>query len=434
MLSNVVKLKIYVAVIILFIATGCKKNYVDPTRIPADDVFSTPRGITGVAVGLQKIYTAGRAGCLYNSISINGLLTNELFVVNTGNTAEVQLQNGGVSVDPTHTMLSTYWVNNNKIIYDANLVIANASKLEDKSYASGLIAYASIFKALSIGNMSMYWEQVPDTIGINVKFIPRIDGFKKAVQVLDKAIATVNTNPISTNFISNIPAGVDIVNTLYALKARYALFAGDYTTAIAAANLVDLNKKSAFNFDQLTFNPVFEIATASNNVVQVIDSTFGLPVGLRPTLTDGRISFYTKIDTAAPRFRINGFGSSNTTAIPVYLPGEITLIKAEVYARQNNLANAIVELNKVVTKLPSMDPFGMGANQPSLPNTLTQAQILEEIYRNRCIELYMSGLKLEDMRVDRFNRPLVERKRNFMPYPFIERDNNPNTPSPDPTF
>jgi hypothetical protein len=43
----------------------------------------------------------------------------------------------------------------------------------------------------------------------------------------------------------------------------------------------------------------------------------------------------------------------------------------------------------------------------------------------------MSGLKLEDMR--RFNRPLTERKRNFFPYPFQERDNNTSTPA-DPAF
>ena len=44
----------------------------------------------------------------------------------------------------------------------------------------------------------------------------------------------------------------------------------------------------------------------------------------------------------------------------------------------------------------------------------------------------MSGLKLEDNR--RFARPepptnATERSRNFYPYPFVERDNNPRTPA-----
>jgi hypothetical protein len=46
----------------------------------------------------------------------------------------------------------------------------------------------------------------------------------------------------------------------------------------------------------------------------------------------------------------------------------------------------------------------------------------------------MMGFKLEDMRrFGRPNTPNVEKRRNFFPYPFRERDNNSNTPA-DPTF
>ncbi|HET6724097.1 MAG TPA: RagB/SusD family protein, partial [Chitinophagaceae bacterium] len=85
---------------------------------------------------------------------------------------------------------------------------------------------------------------------------------------------------------------------------------------------------------------------------------------------------------------------------------------------------------KVVTKTPASDIFGVGADLPPLV-ALTQPQILDQIYKHRSIELYMSGLKLEDMR--RFQRSTTERTRNLLPYPFLERDNNPNTP-PDPSF
>jgi hypothetical protein len=66
-----------------------------------------------------------------------------------------------------------------------------------------------------------------------------------------------------------------------------------------------------------------------------------------------------------------------------------------------------------------------------LAGPFTQAQLLDQIYKQRSIELYMSGLRLEDMR--RFARPNAERTRNLLPYPFLERDNNPNTPA-DPPF
>jgi hypothetical protein len=120
-------------------------------------------------------------------------------------------------------------------------------------------------------------------------------------------------------------------------------------------------------------------------------------------------------------------------AIPLYLPGEITLIKAEVYARQASPdpVLALARLNDVVTKQPAADPFGVGAGLPPVAGPLAPAQLLPLIYKHRSIELYLSGLKLEDMR--RFGLPNGDRKRNFFPYPFAERDNNPNTPA-DPAF
>ncbi len=415
------------------VQTGCKKDYTDPSRATEEQVFSSARGLTGVVVGLQRVYTLGRASNLYNAVTINGLVTNELRSVNTGNTAEEQLAAGGNLVDGNHSMLTTFWANLNKIIYDADKVISNSKNLADKNYASGLIAYANIFKALAIGNLSQYWEKVPTTTGSTVSFIDRIDGYKKAIAAIDEAQAAIAANAISAAFIANVPAGIDIVNTLHALKARYSLFAGLYAQALTSANAVNLAAKSTFNFDALSLNPLFEVATSTNNVVQPKDSTLGLLPPLQPALNDGRIPFYTTINsTILPRYRINGFGAAAATAFPVYLPGEITLIKAEVYARQTppDLVNALIELNKVVTK--TADPFGVNANQPLVVAT-TQAEVLDQIYRHRSIELFMSGLKLEDMR--RFARPAAERRRNFMPYPLRERDNNPNLAAiPDPAF
>jgi hypothetical protein len=318
---------IHIAVSVLLLGmallnTGCKKDYIDPSRATEDKVLSSAKGLTGVVVGLQRVYTLGRASTLYNLVTINGLLTNELIVVNPGNTAEVQLAAGGTLVDGNHSMLTTYWTSANKVIYDADLVITNAKNLADKNYASGLIAYAGIFKALSIGAMAQFWEKVPAGIGSNVAFVDRMDGFKMAIAVLDEALAAAAANPISTGFTANVPAGIDILNTLHALKARYSLYAGLNAQALAEASLVNLAVKSTFNFDATSVNPIFETATSTNNVVQPLDSTLGLPPALAPSLTDERVPFYTSINpTIAPRYRIKGFGATATTAFPVYLPG-----------------------------------------------------------------------------------------------------------------
>ena len=412
--------------------SSCKKSFINPSAVPADQAFSSAQAMTGVVIGLQRLYTAGRGSSLYNRIALDGLLTNQLIVLNQGNTAEYQLQLGGGSVDGTNTILGGLWTTSNKIIFDADKVIASAANLGDKNYASGLIGYATIFKALSLGDLSMFWEKIPSGNGLNVTFIDRVQGFTKAIAVIDNALAAIGANSISAAFITNLPIGIDIVNTLHALKARYSLFIGNYAQALASANAVNLTVKSTFNFSTVNLNPIFETATSTNNVYAPVDSTMGLPPALAPDLADKRVPFYISTNATNPRFRVSGFAAASTTPFPVYLPGEMTLIKAEAYARMTppDLVNALIELNKVVTKQPASDPFGVGAGLPPLVG-LTQQQILDQIYKHRSIELFMSGLRLEDMR--RFARPTSERKRNLLPYPFLERDNNPNTP-PDPTF
>ena len=411
--------------------TSCKKNFVNPSAVPSDQAFSSAQAMTGVVIGLQRLYTAGRGSSLYNRIALDGLLTNQLIVLNQGNTSEFQLQLGAGSVDGTNTILGGLFTTSNKIIFDADNIITSAASLGDKNYASGLIAYATIFKALALGDLAMFFEKVPANNGQNVTFVDRMQAFTRAITAIDNALAGITANAISSAFVTNLPAGVDIRNTLQALKARYSLFIGNYAQALAAANAVSLTSKSTFNFTTVNLNPIFETSTSTNNVYAAVNNTtLGLPASLKPDSTDKRLLFYT---TTAYASKILGFAAASTTPFPIYLPGEITLIKAEAYARMPtpDLANALIELNKIVTKQPAADPFGVGAGLPPLVGPFTQAQLLEQIYKHRSIELFMGGLQLEDQR--RFGRPTTERRRNFLPYPFLERDNNSNTP-PDPTF
>ena len=407
---------------------SCTKEYQDPSRAKTDVALGTQQGLTAVAIGLQRVYTLTRTGVMFNSVAANGFVTNELRLLNSGNIPELQLSTGGSTVDGTNTILFNLWTSANKIIYDADLVIANANNLGDKGYAAGLIAYSSIFKALAIGNMAQYWEKIPDGTGKNVAFITRSAGFTKAIAVLDNALTVIAANSISASFLGNVPSDVNIVNTIHALKARYALFSGNYPLALTEANAVDLTKASFFKFDATSPNILFSIIS-SNNVFQPLNANLGLTGANVPDAADKRIAFYTVLAGSPQTLRMNGFAAATATPFPIYLPGEIILIKAEALARQPDLSNSLIELNKVVTK--TTDLFGVAAALPPLVGPYTQQQLLDLIYKHRSIELYASGLKIEDMR--RFNQPLADRKRNFFPYPFQERDNNTNTPA-DPSF
>ena len=409
---------------------ACKKDYSPAGGAPKDAVLTNVKGLTSVAIGLQQWYTSARTGLVYTRVTASGLLTGEAYVVNSGNTDEAQLGTGGNAIPNTNGMVAGIWTVSNKIIYDADNILNNVNVVTVPGYASGLVAYASIFKALALGDLAMFYDHVPDTTGVNVRFITSAQGYAKAVAVLNNALATIAANPITSNFLSSVPAGIDITNTLYALKARYALLAGDYATALDAAGKVSLSVKSVFNYSATFANPIFSLATSTNNIFQPVDSTMGLPAGLTPDPADKREPFYIAIKSN-PRFRIAGFDTALLAARPIYLPGEIMLIKAEAYARQDDLTNGLDQLNLVVTKQPSADLYKVGAALPAIAGPLSKDDLLTQIYRNRCIELFMSGLKLSDEK--RFGRPVTERKRSYLPFPYVERNGNPNTPD-DPAF
>jgi hypothetical protein len=417
----------------ILLMASCKKDFTNPGAATTSSVFSSAKGMMGTAIGIQRTYSLNVA---YGIADANGLITNETILLNVGNASEAQFAAGGGAVDNTNALLNNVWTTASKCIYDANNVINAAQGLADKGYASGLIGYATVIKALSMGALCMYWENVPDTIGINnVAFIPRAQGWAKAIAAIDKAQAAIAANPISAGFLTDLPTGMDVPNALNALKARYSLFAGNYTAALTASNAVDLTKAVTLNFDAASPNPIFQTVTSTNNVYQPLDSTLGLPIGIRPALNDARVPFYTTINaTIAPRFRLNGFWNAATRAIPVYFPDEMRLIRAECLLRQTtpDAVTAQSIIDGILKQNATADPLGLGANiATGYTGASDVASLLTEVYRNRCIEMYLSGMKMEDMR--RFGRPLSERKRNFFPYPINERNNNTNTPA-DPAF
>ncbi|RZL51128.1 MAG: RagB/SusD family nutrient uptake outer membrane protein [Pedobacter sp.] len=423
---------IYIACGLLTVASSissCKKDFEDPSRASVDVALGSTQALSAVAVGIQRTYTLNRTGVLFNAVATAGFAGNELKLLNTGNIPELQLSTGGNAVDGTNTILFNMWASSYKVIDESNKVIAGAEALGDKNYAAGLIGYVTIFKALSLGTVSTFWQQVPVTIGKNVPFVSRADGYKAAITAIDDALAKIAANPISTQFAITVP-NLNIVNALHALKARYALFSGQYAMALTEANAVTLTAGSAFSFDSANIN-ILNSIIASNNVFQPIDANLGLTGAFVPDAADKRLPFYTFLAGSPATIRMGGFALTTTIPIPIFLPGEITLIKAEAYARQAtpDLGNSLTELNKIVTK--TSDLFGVAAALPALVGPYTQAQLLDLIYKHRSIELYASGFKIEDMR--RFGRPTSEMKRNFMPYPFQERDNNSNTPA-NPTF
>jgi starch-binding outer membrane protein, SusD/RagB family len=423
----------YIALsLLLTIGTNsCKTDteYLNPSSAAEKQVTADLNGLVALANGLQYRFSIGRQSPVYAMITANGLTTKELKVLNAGNTDEQTLQDGNASLANTNSIITNLWSQLNVISGNSDLILNNLNNVGELGTRSGLQAYASIYKAMAIGITAQFWTNVviqttPNTA--NAPFVNRLDGLKEAIRLLEAASASIAANPISANFNSRIVAGMDVVNTLNALTARYALMAGDYDKALAAANKVDLNKKSQLNFDDLTRNPIWDVAFGNVNVFQPLDLNMGLPTNLKPVDADKRVDYYFLSRALfVNTYKGRGFFKSNGDPIPLYLPSEMTLIKAEAYARKSDLANAEKELNTVLTK--TTDAWGIGASLPAYTGAKTQDALLTEIYRNRRIELFMSGMSLEDSR--RFTRPDSERSRTYYPFPQTERFNNTSTPA-----
>lgn len=426
---------------------SCSKEFLNPSAPSQPTVTTSVDGLMNMAAGLQRRFTIGRQSPLFAAPTGGGLAVFNLNVLNAGNTDEVNLEIGKANVAGNNGIVSNLWAQGLYGKNEAEIILDNLGIVGDAGDKLGLKAFASVFYALNMGTLAQYFEQIPLITAQNAGFSSREEVLKKVVTLLESVDADFNGGgTISAKFVGKVPAGIDLKNTVKALIARYSNMlaqlpgkAYDATygaKATAAAAAVSQSVKSEFRFTTATPNPLAE-TFRSVNICGVVDSTLGLKAGMQPTPGDGRLAFYlTRSTLYNPNTNVltaRNFVTDLATAVPVYLPGEMVLIQAENIARTGtNLAAAKNLLDLIIKKAPAADAWGVGANiAAGYTGPVTQADVLKEIYRQRRIELFMSGQELEDSR--RFGRPAPnatgeERNRNWYPYPNQERDNNTSTP------
>ncbi|SIQ77075.1 RagB/SusD family nutrient uptake outer membrane protein [Maribacter ulvicola] len=430
-MKNVIKT---IAIALLITTSSCDTEYLDPNSTLEPDVVENVDNLVRLINGVQQRWSTERTGLIYTTTQISGLNTDELRLLNPGNLGENEILLGGDNVSGSNELLINTWTNALLTRKEATTVIDASDNVSDNASVSGsLKAYALFYRALAHGTLIQYFESIPLEIVENAPFIERSAVLEDVIADLNEAKGYINAG-LDTSVTSEIFTSVEIENSVNALLARFNLMAGNYDAAITAANSVDLSVKSTWEYDASIPNPL-AFWFGSQNVTQAKDVTFGLPAELLPDENDERIPFYITaedLEAENPNYQVVGFWSDNLNEIPVYLPGEIILIKAEAYARSNQLTDAVSELNTVLTKNTDTDIYGIGANLPAYEGTIEQSAILDEIYKNRRVELYLTGLSLEDSR--RFERPGAfeadaERNRDYYPYPNSERDNNTSTPA-----
>ncbi|MCU0420751.1 MAG: RagB/SusD family nutrient uptake outer membrane protein [Cyclobacteriaceae bacterium] len=430
-------MKTYFKILMLFVggmlvSTSCTLDYVNPNAPTEASVLSSPSGLLNFSLGLRSRYSTSALGGLYNAVTMSGLATRELRVVNAGNADLAALEIGGSNVTNLNNVLNNLWLSLNLLNEDCEKIIANVGVITDVPTAAYVQGHAHLFKSLAIATMAQFWDAVPvnsTEFGVNATFSSRAEALDQAALLCEQAIALIGTTAQPAAFTNILGTSINVVNALHVQLARCRIMAGDNLEALNAANVVvSATALSDFRFDAIAQNPLYRSSFVTNNVHQATQD-LGLTGALVPEAGDGRVLFYLNANVPLPTAR--GFWTGDAISIPFYLPGEVRLIKAEALARLDRLPEALVEVNAIRRK--NNDPYLVNANLATDFNaSATRAEILTEIYRNRCIELYLSGWRLEDSR--RFGRPgpgapSPERNRDFFPYPFVERSNNPLTPN-----
>jgi len=417
----------------LALTSSCELDQVNPNAATGEQAIGTREGIVALSIGLRQYYsTTG----LSSVILASSTTAREMKGFATFTTV-LELEAGGADLPTANAGILNYWSAMQRVMTMCEDVIDNAPQIAsiEPGLLSGIMGQAYLFKAMALAELAMAFPQANITTDVSapVQFVPRPQVFVEAIRLLDLGVAAVTATPPDATFASAI-AGPDfnLINTLYAMESRINLMAGNYQKALDNANLVDLTKTSRFAYTTQSPNPLYTLFNVTKSYVP--RDNFGLPANLYYT-EDQRYTFYFNgIKTVVGgevTVGLTGFAASQTTPIPVYLTDEIKLIKAEAILRLNgSLSDAVAQINEVRTQA-SGDPYGVNAGLSPYSGAETTDALLLEVYKQRCVELYLSGLKWEDTR--RFNRPappadLSERNRIFYPYPDQERLNNANTP------
>ncbi len=425
---------------------ACSLDLQNPNSPTEAQVTTNVDGVIALATGLQARFATSYGNFAYTA----GLVTDEFASTSASLISISDAEQGAV---PSGTGIADNVFNSAyRTVRTADDLLTGADALAaqiEPGTRSGLRALAYTLKAEALGEALQSYQKIPvQTLGVTAPtYVGRSQALPVVRALLDSAAATIAATAPSAFFNSSIlTPGVNLSNLIQIFRARYARMAGDQATALAAANLVARSGTTALSV--LTFP-----SPTVNPFAAVTGGTQGIAVrrqwrqSMLPQ--DQRFSYFV-IPSTTLSGRIGALldpfsrWASPQAPLPVYLPDEALLIKAEALASQNNLAGAQAALDSVRTDCTG----GRGLDDPkaclpALTSQLTQADLLTEIYLQRRYELLGTGLRWEDVRRRNTIRgptaaPTVplDGQRCWLPYAVGDRNANPNASFaalPDPT-
>jgi starch-binding outer membrane protein, SusD/RagB family len=421
---------------------GCSLDLQNPNAPTETQVTTTVEGVIALATGLQNRFSTSYGNFAYMA----GLVTDEFASTSAALVSISDAEQGAVA--PGTGIADNVFNSVYLTVRTADDLLAGSVALASQfepGTRSGVRALAYALKAEALGEALQSYHMLPiDTYGkIAPTYVGRSVALPYVRALLDSARDEIAATPPSTFFNANIlTPGVNLANVIHLLRARYARIANDDATAIAASNLVGRSGASALS--QLSY-----VSPTINFYANVTGGTNGIAPRRqwRTSMTGGDQRFtYFVTPSATLTGRVGALldpwnrYASPTAPLPVYMPDEALLIKAEALANQNSVAAAVAVLDSVRTDCTG----GRGIDDPkaclaAYGGALTQAAVLADIYTQRRYELLGTGSRWEDSRRRTAIRgpvaaPAVpaDGQRCWLPYAVGDRNANPNVPV-DPT-
>jgi hypothetical protein len=369
---------------------------------------------------LNGAYDALQSGSYYG---LDLLVLGDLPADNTVWTGTFQflgdIQNNRIQAD--NAEVTSMWTALYSAVDRANVLLQRVPGVAGipDSTKTRIQGEAYFLRALTYHNLVKYWGAVPmplapaasPTDAQAYTRAPAADVYTQILADLDKALTMIPAGQTNTRYATqNAVRAVRSRVLLYRAGLQGANATADYQAALDAAQAVltamrdtltvpyaDLFTAAGTNTAEDIFRVSFT-ATETNGI-----SNWYLQAGR------GEVSPSANVDAAYPAgdqrkaWSVGPTGNTNrplngnkyrarpgTEHVHVIRLAELVLIKAEVLARQGNLAGAVAEYNKVRVRA-GLRPHALGTD------VTTQAQVLAAIDVERRLELAFEGDRWPDL-------------------------------------
>jgi len=404
---------------------ACDLDLTDPNSPNEIDILNSISGLREVTIGLQAEW----GNELVDPVYIDALVTDGIGAIPQA-FESYRLVDAGDPVTNDLGPSTETWAGMYDVVLIANTLLdAVPNVAMEAGTASGIIATAKLFKAMAFGSLLQTYQRIPLDVGLdnlNPEFGTREEGLAAVLALLNEARQEIQATPPSSAFNSQYAsAGFNLDATIDAMIARYALIVGDLNAALAAAQRVPLDVLSEFRFSATDPNPLWVMWYSSGNAYRMRPED---GFRTRAQADDRRVAYWVaEANVTGSTVPLDNFVkySVREAGFPAYLPDEMRLIQAEVFARQGNLGNALALVNEVREPCSSSLAEPVACLPPlTQADVPTQTAMLDQILLEREYELYLQGLRWSDLR--RFGKTL---KYPFMMTPETECERNRNAPA-----